>query len=340
MKNLFKKAAVFGDIHYGLKNNAKSHNDDCDEYIDWFCKVAISEGCDVCIFLGDLYHTRNSVNVSTLNYGYAGLEKISKSFSKVYLILGNHDIYFREKRDLYSYPFANQFENITVITDITTVGNVSLVPWLVEDEWKSIGNIDSKYIFGHFELPYFKMNEMVEMPDHGGLKKEDFTKPEYVFSGHFHKRQNNGKIHYVGSPFAHNYADVWDDERGMMILEWGTTPRYIDWANGPRYITIALSQLLENPDEYLSEKLYCKVILDIPVSYEEANFIKETFASQYKLRELSLIPQKTDEHAIDWDSKNNNLVIENVDQIVVSQLSSVDSEFINKDKLMEIYRNL
>ena len=338
MINFFEKAAIFGDIHYGLKNNSKIHNEDCHTFVDWFCDNAIKENCETCIFLGDLYHTRNSINVSTLNYGYECIKKLSKSFKKVYLILGNHDIYFREKRDLYSYPFADSFDNVIVVKDKMSSGNVTLVPWLVEEEWKGMSAISSKYIFGHFELPHFKMNEMVEMPDHGRLKKEDFVKPDYVFSGHFHKRQNNGKIHYVGSPFAHNYADVWDDERGMMILEWDKTPKYIDWDNGPKYININLSTLLENPDDYLSEKLNCKIIIDVPISYEESNFIKETFVTQYGLRELSLIPQKTDEHAKDWSG--DNLIIENVDQIVISQLSAVDSEFINKEKLMEIYLNL
>lgn len=336
--NLFKKAAVFGDIHYGLKNNSKIHNDDCDNFVDWFCEQAISQNCETCIFLGDLYHTRNSINVSTLNYGFEGIKKLSKSFEKVYLILGNHDIYFREKRDLYSYPFATSFKNVKVINEVFNEGNTTLVPWLVEEEWKEMSKINSKYIFGHFELPHFKMNEMVEMPDHGRLKKEDFTKPEYVFSGHFHKRQNNGIIHYVGSPFAHNYADVWDDDRGMMVLEWGKTPVYTNWKDGPKYININLSSVLENPDDYLSNKLNCKILIDIPISYEESNFIKETFVTQYNLRELSLIPQKTDEHAVDWGG--DNLIIENVDQIVISQLSAVDSEFINKEKLMEIYLNL
>ena len=36
MTNLFNKAAWFTDIHYGMRNNAKWHNEDCDAFIDWF----------------------------------------------------------------------------------------------------------------------------------------------------------------------------------------------------------------------------------------------------------------------------------------------------------------
>ncbi len=31
MSNLFKKAAVFTDIHFGLKSNSLQHNQDCSE---------------------------------------------------------------------------------------------------------------------------------------------------------------------------------------------------------------------------------------------------------------------------------------------------------------------
>jgi hypothetical protein len=41
-------------------------------------------------------------------------------------------------------------------------------------------------MFGHFELPKFKMNAMVEMPDHGLLNETHFANQTQVFTGHFH----------------------------------------------------------------------------------------------------------------------------------------------------------
>ena len=340
MTTFFKKAAVFGDIHYGLKNNSKIHNEDCDKFIDWFCEQSTKSNCETCIFLGDWNHQRNAINISTMKYGYEGLKKISNTFDNVYMLTGNHDLYYREKRELYSFPFAELFSNITVINDVPLIQqDVAIVPWLVEDEWKTIPNIDVKYMFGHFELPKFKMNAMVEMPDHGELKKEDFTKPEYVFSGHFHKRQSSDKINYIGSPFGHNYADAWDDERGMMILEWGGIPQYIDWQDGPKYITINLSTLIDDPEKYLLPNSYCRVTIDIPISYEEGNYIKDVFLTDYKLRELSLIPKKIEDNSGNWKS-DSIIEIENVDKIVITQLNSVDSDIIDNKKLTEIYSKL
>jgi len=340
LSELFKKAACFTDIHFGYKNNSREFNNDCEEFIIWFIEKAKAEGAETCIFLGDYHHNRAGVNVSTLNYSVSNLQRLSDAFEKVYMIMGNHDLYYREKREIHSIPYANLFDNVELINDgVVEMGGVALVPWLIGDEWRAMKKIKSRYVFGHFELPFFKMNAMVEMPDHGGLKAEHFDGPEYVFSGHFHKRQTSGHVQYLGSPFPHNYADAWDDDRGMMLLEWGGTPQHIDWEDGPRYRTIPLSKLIDKPEEYLHKKTYCRVTLDVPISYEEANFIKETFAEQFQLREISLMPAKKEEHSIDW-SQGAEVEVENVDKIVYTQLQAVDSDMINSNKLIEIYNKL
>jgi len=182
------------------------------------------------------------------------------------------------------------------------------------------------------------MNAIVEMPDHGELKADDFKAADYVFSGHFHKRQIRGKVHYLGSPFAHNYADAWDDDRGAMFLEWGGEPKYVNY-DGPRYVRLNLSDLIDSPEDYLNNKTYCRAILDVPISYEEANFIKETFVSQFNPRELALLPQKKEELSFD-PAEDGDFVVESVDQIVYNQLQAVESEMINQKLLMDIYKDL
>lgn len=332
----FSKAACFTDIHFGNKNNSKQHNRDCANFVDWF--IEQSEDCETCIFLGDWHHHRASVNVSTLNHSVENVGKLSRAFKNVYMIMGNHDLYYREKRDLNSLPYAGLFDNVTLVEDALVQDDVALIPWLVEDEWKSLQKTKCRYMFGHFELPFFKMNAMVEMPDHGGINAEHLTGPEYVFTGHFHKRQNKGNVHYLGSPFGHNYADTWDDDRGMMKLKWGGTPEYINF-DGPRYRTVPLSRLIDEPEKILNEHTYCRATLDINISYEEASFIKETFSQQYNVREIALIPSKKEEHAQDWKVVDD-IEVENVDQIVYNSLNAVDSEMINKKILVDIYNSL
>lgn len=332
----FNRAACFTDIHFGNKNNSKQHNRDCADFVDWF--IEQSEDCETCIFLGDWHHHRSSVNVSTLNHSVENVGKLSRAFKQVYMIMGNHDLYYREKRDLNSLPYAGLFDNVTLVEDMLVQDDIALVPWLVGDEWKNLQKTKCRYMFGHFELPFFKMNAMVEMPDHGSLNAEHLQGPEYVFSGHFHKRQSKGNVHYLGSPFGHNYADTWDDDRGMMKLEWNGVPGYIDYP-GPRYRTVPLSRLIDEPEKILNEHTYCRATLDINISYEEASFIKETFSQQYNVREIALIPSKKEEHAQDWKVVDD-IEVENVDQIVYNSLNAVDSEMINKKILVDIYNSL
>jgi len=181
------------------------------------------------------------------------------------------------------------------------------------------------------------MNAMVQMPDHGTIQSGHFANQEYVFTGHFHKRQNSRNIHYIGNAFPHNYADAGDDDRGMMMLEWGGKPEFRTWTAQPVYRTFKLSQIIDKPDELLREKMHCRVTIDLPISFEEANFIKETFMPQYKLRELMLIPEKVE---VDAQSTPIDINFESVDTIVMNQINAIDSDTFDKAMLLEIYNNL
>lgn len=335
---LFKKVAVFTDLHVGLKSNSVTHLRDCEEFVDWFIEQAKLEGCETCIFMGDWSHNRNSLNLFTLNTSLSLLEKLGAAFEQFYWFPGNHDLFYKDKRDIHSSAFGRHIPGVTVVEEVTTIGDVTLVPWLVGDEWKDISKVKSKYMFGHFELPLFYMNAMVQMPDHGELQANHFTHQDYVFSGHFHKRQSRDKIHYIGNAFPHNFADAWDDKRGMMTLEWGGEPKYIDWPNCPKYRVIKLSDLIDKKDDIMKSKMHFKVNLDIDISFEEANFIKETFIAEHDIREISLIQDKTN---LDGTTDDNpDTKFESVDQIVTEQLVNIESDSFDKNTLLEIYNNL
>ena len=335
--SLFKKAACFTDIHFGLKSGSRTHNQDCENFVSWFCDTAKAQGCETAIFLGDWHHNRSTTDVSTMNYTVSNLEKLSQSFEKVYFILGNHDLFYKDKREINSVEFMRLFPNIVPIRELYTEGDVTIMPWLIGDEWTTVKQLKSRYIFGHLELPHFYMNAMVQMPDHGQLQTGHFQNQELVFTGHFHKRQQKGNVVYIGNAFPHNYADAGDDDRGMMTLEWGGKPEYHSWPDQPIYRTYKLSQIIDRPDELLREKMHCRVTIDLPITFEEANFIKEQFMPQYHLRELMLIPEK-----VEVESAVNpiDITFESVDTIVMNQINNIDSDTYDKKLLLDIYNEL
>jgi DNA repair exonuclease SbcCD nuclease subunit len=335
---LFKKVACFTDIHFGLKSNSATHNQDCEELVDWFIAKAKEEGAESCIFLGDWHHNRNSINLITLDTSIRCLEKLGAAFEQFFWFPGNHDLFYKDKREIHSSAFGRHIPGVTVVDSIWTKDEVTLVPWLIGDEWKTMRELKSKYVFGHFELPLFYMNAMVQMPDHGELRREDFAGPDYVFSGHFHKRQANNNIVYIGNAFPHNYSDAWDDDRGMMVLEWGGKPEYHIWEDAPKFRTIKLSDLIDRKDDVLKSKMYLRVNLDLPITFEEANFIKEDFSSNYNIREMSLIQEKTTLEGVIDDSADAKF--ESVDQIVTEQLINIESDQFEQKLLLDIYHNL
>lgn len=338
MSNLFKKAAVFTDIHFGLKSNSQLHNEDCLNFVKWATAKAREEGCETCLFLGDWHNNRASINILTLQYSLQALEHLNDNFETVYFIPGNHDLYYRDKRDVQSVEWAKHLPNIKICNDWFSSGDVVIAPWLVAEDHKRIPKLKGKYMFGHFELPGYLMNAMVAMPEHGELRGDDFQGFEHVFSGHFHKRQTQRNITYVGNCFPHNYADAGDDDRGMMILEWDKPPEFHAWPDQPKYRVFQLSDVINHTEAMLKPGMHCRVNLDIDISYEEATFIKETFIDTYKLREITLIPAKVTE-LTEYEIQGN-IEFESVDQIVASQLTTLDNGKFNKNLLLDIYRNL
>ena len=331
--SLFKKALVFTDIHFGLKSNSQLHNEDCLDFVKWATELGRANGCDTAMFLGDWHNHRASINIVTLDYSLQALEHLNANFGQVFYIPGNHDLYYRDRRDIQSVAWARNLPNVIICNDWFCQDDVVIAPWLVGDDHQRIRKLQAHYMFGHFELPHFKMNAMVEMPDHGELNAGHFGNFGQVFSGHFHLRQSKNNVTYIGNCFPHNFADVDDEARGCMILEWGQDPVYHAWPQQPLYRIMNLSTLIDRGDELLREKMHVRVHLDIDISYEEASYIKDRFMRQHGLREMALIPNQRD--SFEEDLAPGETRFESVDQIVVDQITKIDSKL-----LLEIYQTL
>ena len=116
-----------------------------------------------------------------MNYTVSNVERLAKSFKNFYFINGNHDLFYRDKREINSVEYIRNIPNVHIVNEWIVKDDVAIIPWIVQDEWKKIEKLKAKYVFGHFELPYFKMNAMIDMPDIGGIKTEHFVNCGKVF---------------------------------------------------------------------------------------------------------------------------------------------------------------
>jgi len=336
---LFENLAWFTDLHLGKSNNSPVHLNDCEKFVDWFIQEAKSRNCDLFIMGGDFFDNRNNIGLITLNVAMNILEKINNSFSKSFFLKGNHDLVFRTNRENSSLIVTKNFKNIELINDPTIIDECVFLPWLVDDEYKKVSKLKGKYCFGHLELPNFFMNSRVilnALPN--SIKSEDMKIFDYVFTGHFHNRQNLNNIIYTGNTFPFDYSDVNDVAKGAMFLKWGDKPDFISWHDQPLFKTFKLSEMIDYPDQFLCKNLSCKVFLDADITYEESSLIKDTFIDKYGIRKMELVPMPKPN--LEIDTNIDHLKFQSIDQIVIESLNEIESKDLEIQKLIDIYKEL
>jgi DNA repair exonuclease SbcCD nuclease subunit len=329
MSQLFEKIAALTDIHFGAKSDSEQHNIDCLNCVKWFCQQVREYDCDAVIFMGDWFDNRSRLRVDTLHYSWQAISELRKLNLPVYWLIGNHDVYFRHHRAIHSLPYL-EGENFFVINELTEISNVLLAPWLTGNEFAEVPGYDVKYVFGHFELPLFLLNENVIMPDRGGLHADHFINCDAVFSGHFHKRQlkvneHGIPVYYIGNAFPHNFNDLGDYNRGCMILEWGHDPEFVNWPNAPSYERCKVSELLNgtgNPFQHDTTNMIVEVKDDVGLEVEEAMQLKTLLGDNF--RELRLRPMNPElDASIETEIGED---AQSVDEMVVEHLRLLDTE--------------
>jgi DNA repair exonuclease SbcCD nuclease subunit len=343
-----KKAASFGDIHWGAKNNSEQHNQDNLNYIDWFCDQAIQNQADHIVFLGDWFENRSALNVSTLNFSYLGAKKLNDLGIPVYFVVGNHDLYHRNHREVFSTIYFNEFSNFTIINDPTIIEEIEteplICPFLFPEEYPELAQyLSVSTWWGHFEFKGFvvsgQSNIMQSGPDHSLFKG-----PKYIFSGHFHKRQSGGNVVYIGNTFPTNYSDANDTARGMMIYDHISQDiNFIDWEDCPKYTKTTLSKLLDGETIiHPQSRVIC--VVDIPITFEESIAIKQQMIEEYDLREFTTEESIAISNAIsDTECElvdDEDATVSSVDDMVIQMLGNVDVPTINNETLVKIWRGL
>lgn len=345
-----RKCAVYTDIHFGKKANSVVHNQDCLDFITWFCtEVKKDPEIDHIMFLGDWNETRSALNIETLNFSYQGAKMLDRMGMPVFFVVGNHDLYHRHTREIHSVVPFNEFKNFHVIDEPTIVddignGGTLICPYLFHEEYSDLVKyLNYETWWGHFEFQGFMVTGYgVIMPT--GPDPRNFKGPKHIFSGHFHKRQSNNNIHYIGNAFPMDFGDAGDNERGYITYSHDRDEvLFFNWDDCPKYIKTTLTDLLDNTVELLPNSRV-KCIVDIPVSFEESAYLRQKFMEDYKLREFS--PEESmqlrqalsdTEVDVEWEEDGK---IRSVNELVIQMLREIDSDHVDNQKLVDIYQKL
>lgn len=292
MKNIgpITKLLMFTDIHWGCRNNSDQHNQDNLDYIDWFCEIAIKEKPSTLVFLGDWFENRNAINVRTLNAATEGARRLNALGIPIIFIVGNHDLYHRSNRNIFSTNMFEDLENFNMVSEPTKLSDDWFAaPFLFRDEYPTLATqINShKYVLGHFEFKDFVVTGATRTMDHGP-DADLYLGPKYIFSGHFHKRQFNKNVVYIGNTFPTNYGDAGDSERGCSVFDVVNDDVYFhNWEQAPLFFKTTLSKVLGGEMDW-PEKSRVRCLLDTDIGYSDVQALREEMIKSFSLREFSV----------------------------------------------------
>lgn len=338
-----KRASLLADLHFGRKNNSRIHNEDCKQYIDWFLSNCKNHNIDHIVFLGDWFEERDSINSLTSKYGMDAANALNEFGVPVFFIIGNHDLYYRDNRDVYaSYAYKHLNNFIIVDAPIVyteTYKKTLFTPFLFEDEYSTLSSyFDIPIWMGHFEFKGFVITGDTIVKE-SGPDPNNFSIPDHIFSGHFHKRQQSKNITYIGNAFPMDFGDANDNDRGMAIYDYITDHiEFINWEECPKYVKINLSDII-NDKITIDENARVRCIADTDITYTQSSEIKQTILDKYNLREFN-IEEIIKPIEMTSELTAEEIRTESINSLVRKLLNRIESEQIDSEILVKIYDDL
>ena len=116
-----KRIWLISDTHLGVRSNSREWMDIIEDYFrNFFIPLLEKEGKpgDVVVHCGDVFDSRQSINLYVLNKGISIFEDIAK-IMPIYMIIGNHDIFMKYTNEINSLKVFRNVENITVFEEPT-----------------------------------------------------------------------------------------------------------------------------------------------------------------------------------------------------------------------------
>ena len=276
-----EKIAIFSDLHIGIHNNSSEWHTIAIDWVGWFKGKLIEHNIKTLFFLGDFFHDRASIDVSTLSVGLHIMKELS--MFKIIMIPGNHDCYFKDNCSVHSLSMFKHCHNVKIYDNeigYEEFGGkvIALYPWGCNTI------VSSDISMGHFEVETFKVTYAHTCEK--GLKIQDLIdKSPLTLSGHFHLKdtreytntqKSKSKIVYVGNTFQMNFGDA-GDTKGFHILDKNSSLTFISNDTSPRYFRLNLNNIIKNdnlePLKHILKGNFIKIVVDKNISNESLSIL-------------------------------------------------------------------
>ncbi len=336
------KVAIITDTHFGIRKGSQIFHDYFSQfYSSTFFPLLDSRSIDTVVHLGDCFDVRKGIDYWSLDWAKTNFfDPLRERGIHLYLIIGNHDIFYKESLSINS-PGLNlrEYDNITIIDSPSTVSirdtNVFMVPWLctgnAERFTQELDATPADLSMGHLELAGFYANKDYQCQH--GTDPKIFNRFDRVFSGHFHKKNSLGNITYLGNP----YQLYWNDEgesRGFHIFDMKTYE--LEFIENPNRMFHKVyynetKKKLFNPTKYKDS--YVKVIVEGKSTPARLNRVVDSLYD-VNIHDLKII----ENHDLSID---DDVEVEAEDTLttLTNYVKALEDD-VNKENIIEIFKSL
>jgi len=222
------KIALITDTHFGARNDNINFNEYFYKFYEGiFFPYLQQNNIKHCIHLGDVLDRRKYVSYRIAkDFRERFITPFNHLQVQLHMIVGNHDIYFKNTNDVNSLTelLSQKFNNVHIYAEAQEVDfdgfPILLMPWInAQNEIYAHGMIDdtrADTLLGHLEIDGFQMYAGHE--SQGGTPKSLFQKFDTVMSGHFHHKSDDGQIYYLGCPYEITWSD-YNDPKGFHVFD-------------------------------------------------------------------------------------------------------------------------
>lgn len=324
------KCILVGDTHIGLQKSSDLwHNITSELYNDIYDTCTRKNIYNI-MHGGDFFHERESINKKSLSLAQNIIDR--KSDITHWILVGNHDTYYKTKVKPHSLQIFNHTNNVNIIDKPTEIKNMVLVPWGYH-----ISEIETnkEICIGHFEIIDFYMNNsfLCKIANH---KIDDFKQYKIVFSSHFHTPSEKNNVKYIGSPFQQTFNDS-GSTRGYYIFDDNTLELEFIEFGAPKFIKLNIKEGKYN--DGLVNNNIVKVIFDKDYGTSENEKIMNEIKNLKPLRLHTDFSNVDDEKVLDIPDETMGL-IDNKELMMEYIEKKKLPEYINKNTLINIFRKL
>jgi len=333
------KIALLTDTHFGARNDNVNFNEYFYNFYEGvFFPYLQQNNIKHCIHLGDLMDRRKFVSYRILkDFRERFIQPFNHLKINLHILVGNHDIYFRNTNDINSLQelLGERHDNIFLYAEAQEVVfdgfPILMMPWInPQNEIYSFGMMDetkADTMMSHLEVVGFEM--------HGGhfsesgFDKSQFKKFDTIFSGHYHKKSDDGQIYYLGTPYQMTWSD-YNCPKGFHIFD--TETRELTRIINPQKIfeKIYYDDTQENYDNHDVDQYKSKYVKLVVVNkndlYKFDKFTDRLFKAD--CHEVKIIEDFTD---LDANTVSDDIV-ENTQDTMTLLGKYIDDLDVNLDK--------